>query len=159
MIQAASVGIPGSGVVIQVGDGFITNLLIETYWGGWKPALYVFDNENTPVSWGGKVLTNFTSAFYYTDVPVSGLTATNDSPTKLGNSTTLTATVTGGTNISYNWDFGDSTGGTGKFTGHTYSNPGYYTAKVFATNEAGTSFAETLVYVYLSRVYLPIIMR
>ncbi len=41
------------------------------------------------------------------DDPIEGLTAENNSPTPLGETTTFTATVTGGTNIQYDWDFGD----------------------------------------------------
>ncbi|MEW5958146.1 MAG: PKD domain-containing protein, partial [Chloroflexota bacterium] len=39
--------------------------------------------------------------------PITGLSAANDSPTELGQATTLTATLTAGTEVSYNWDFGD----------------------------------------------------
>jgi hypothetical protein len=42
-----------------------------------------------------------------TEAPISGLTAFNDSPTVIGGSTLLSATVEAGTNVSYAWDFGD----------------------------------------------------
>ncbi len=41
--------------------------------------------------------------------PIIGLQATNDSPTVLGNATTLTATIQTGTNVTFTWDFGDGT--------------------------------------------------
>ncbi len=44
-------------------------------------------------------------------VPVSGLAAFNSSPTFVGSSTTFTATIAAGTNVAYQWNFGD--GGTG----------------------------------------------
>ena len=105
------------------------------------------------------MLTNFSSAFYYTDVPVSGLTAINDSPTELGNSTTLTASVTGGTNVLYDWDFGDTNTGSGETTSHTYTLAGFYTATVTATNESGSYYADTHVFIYDTRVFLPMILR
>jgi len=43
-----------------------------------------------------------------TDAPIAGLEATNDSPTMLGNPTTLTATISAGSNVTYTWAFGDN---------------------------------------------------
>ena len=91
------------------------------------------------------------SAFTQTVVTVlpnaiAGLTATNDSPTLLGDVTTLTATVTGGTlPITYAWEFGDGITATGAMQTYTYAGIGTYTATVTATNPAGESVAETLV--------------
>jgi subtilisin-like proprotein convertase family protein len=47
-----------------------------------------------------------------TDALIAGLGAFNDGPTALGNSTTLTVTLTAGTHVSYTWDFGDGHGPT-----------------------------------------------
>jgi PKD repeat protein len=69
-----------------------------------------------------------------TDIPISGLTAFNDSPTLLGEATTFTAVITSGTNVSYTWDFGDSQFGSGETITHTYPLIGIYTATVTATN-------------------------
>ncbi|MBN1889167.1 MAG: PKD domain-containing protein [Thermoflexales bacterium] len=44
------------------------------------------------------------------DTPIAGLALANDSPTVLGSPTTLTATVTAGTAITYAWDWGDDSG-------------------------------------------------
>jgi hypothetical protein len=37
--------------------------------------------------------------------PIGGLSATNDSPTMLGQATTFTATLNSGSGVSYTWDF------------------------------------------------------
>ncbi|MBD3252038.1 PKD domain-containing protein, partial [Candidatus Uhrbacteria bacterium] len=68
-----------------------------------------------------------TTSVTVTDVPVAGVSATNDSPTTLGQATNLTATVTAGTNVTYTWDFGDDTTGSGATPAHTYSGVGSYT--------------------------------
>jgi hypothetical protein len=44
-----------------------------------------------------------TTVITITDVPIAGLTATNDCPTMLGGVTTLSATVESGSNVSYAW--------------------------------------------------------
>ena len=54
-------------------------------------------------------------------VPITGLTAVNNSPTALGSLTTLTATLSTGSKVSYSWDFGDgSMPGTGAAVSYTY---------------------------------------
>ncbi len=143
MIQASALGIPGNGAVITVTGNFTANLLIETNSGGWQPALQVFDGYNTP--YGMYAQSSFDGEFYYTDVPVAGLTAANDSPTPLGSPTTLTATITTGTNPSYAWDFGDGTLGSGGITTHTFPALGVYTALVTATNDANAITATTTI--------------
>ncbi len=79
--------------------------------------------------------------------PPTGLSATNNSPTALGSGTTLTATVTGGINLTYAWNFGDGSFGAGATITHTYAAAGTYTAVVTATNSAGSLTATTTVYV------------
>ncbi len=79
------------------------------------------------------------------DSPITGLAAANNSPTTLGNATFFTATITGGTNVTYTWNFGDSTTGSGANTTHTYAAIGSYTARVTATNSVGSVVATTPV--------------
>jgi hypothetical protein len=55
------------------------------------------NNENFIVSYAGTI--------YQIDNTITGLTATNSSPTKLHSPTTFNATVTAGTNISYSWNY------------------------------------------------------
>jgi uncharacterized repeat protein (TIGR01451 family) len=86
-----------------------------------------------------------TAVVTFTDVPVEGLTAINDSPTLLGNSTALTATITAGTNVNYVWDLDNGQSGSGSQVSHTYLGAGSYTAVVTASNESSVVTATTPV--------------
>lgn len=79
------------------------------------------------------------------DVAIAGLVANNDSPTTIGQTTFLSATVTTGTNVAYTWDFGDGTNGGGTVTNHSYLSVGIYTATVTASNSLGVVTATTTV--------------
>jgi hypothetical protein len=105
------------------------------------------------------------------DAPITGLVLINDSPTTLGNITTLTATVTAGSNVTYTWDLGDGSAtfttnaGNGAVVGHTYPVVGEYTAVLTASNSVSVLTATTTVFVqepselpeYL--LYLPLVTR
>jgi len=95
------------------------------------------------------------------DEPIEGLTAGNDSPTVLGDLTTLTASVTAGTNVTYLWDFGDGSPLVGGQTvTHAYPAVGVYTATVTATNNSGSADAETVVTILMRHyVYVPIVVK
>jgi len=93
-----------------------------------------------------------------TDASISGLSAANSSPTLLGQTTRFTATITGGTNVTYQWNFGDGKTGSGVTTTHTYTTAGPYTATVTATNSAGSKSVNTPVAIWV-RMYLPLIRR
>ena len=96
------------------------------------------------------------------DRAIGGLQAFNDSPTMLGNPTALWATVVTGTNVTYQWAFGDGQGGNGISVTHTYVAQGLYTAIVTATNSVGSITATTQVSITKSpttTVYLPLVMR
>ena len=79
------------------------------------------------------------------DISISNLIASNNSPTLLGESTTLSATIQAGTNVIYTWDFGDNEAGSGQFTTHSYSSVGTYTAIVTGTNSVGSTTSTTPV--------------
>ena len=95
------------------------------------------------------------------DVPISGLSASNDSPTLLGNATTLSATVTAGSNIIYSWDFGDGETGDGEVVTHTYTSAGIYTATITATNSTNTLTADTIVTITAPYydLYFPLVIK
>jgi PKD repeat protein len=86
-----------------------------------------------------------TTVVTVTDIAISGLTAVNDSPTPLGNLTTLTATVSSGSDVNYIWDLGDSSQATGTVITHEYEQIGVYTAVVTATNTINTLTATAIV--------------
>jgi PKD repeat protein len=94
---------------------------------------------------------------------ITELVAVNDGPTVLGATTTLTATVTAGTNTSHTWDLGDGTPATGDVVHHVYPEAGQYTAVVTATNEVNLLTTISTVDMVTSEedilVYLPLVMR
>jgi PKD repeat protein len=95
------------------------------------------------------------------DVAIEGLAAINDSPTLLGQATTLTATVTAGSDVAYSWAFGDGTSSTGEgaVVQFTYPASGDYVAIVTASNSVGLVTTTTTVSVTPHRVYLPCVLR
>ncbi len=103
----------------------------------------------------------YTNTATVTDVPVAGLVAANDSPTVLGNPTTLTATVIAGSHVSYTWAFGDGAPGSGAVVTHTYPAVGVYTAVVTASNPVSELTATTTVTITGPgfSIYLPVVMR
>jgi len=96
---------------------------------------------------------------YVADAPITGLQASNDSPTLIGQTTTFSATLAGGTGVTYSWDFGDGTSGSGITATHTYAHPSIYDATLTATNSAGTQKDITSVTVFAYYAHLPIIFR
>ncbi len=77
------------------------------------------------------------------EAPITGLAASNDSPTGIGAATHLSSTVTLGSHITYTWSLGDGSIATGANVTHTYAQVGSYTAVVTATNPMGTVTATT----------------
>jgi hypothetical protein len=96
----------------------------------------------------------------HVDEAISGLTAANDGPTVLGNPTELTATITGGSNVTYEWDFGDSTSGSGPVVSHQYTAPGTYPAEVTATNSLGQETATTIITIDEPiKIFMPLLVK
>jgi len=94
---------------------------------------------------------------------IGGLTANNDSPTPLGSATTLTATITDGSNVTYTWAFGhDGATGSGAVVTHIYPAIDTYTAVVTASNSISMDTATTTVTIVeapILNLYLPIILK
>lgn len=96
----------------------------------------------------------------HVDEAISGLTAANDGPTVLGNPTELTATITDGSNVTYEWDFGDGNSGSGAAISHQYATPGTYTAEVTATNSLGQETATTIIIIDEPvKTFLPLLVK
>jgi len=87
-----------------------------------------------------------TTRVMITDMVISDLVASNSSPMALGISTAFTATVGNGSNVVYQWNFGDgSVSGSGATTSHIYAAIGVYGALVTATNSVNSITATTRV--------------
>ena len=95
----------------------------------------------------------------FTHIPISGLSVTNSSPTMVSKATLFTATLTTGSGVRYQWNFGDGSGrdGSSSAVSHTYGKAGNYTAIVTATNSLGSMSAATSVVIKKSNIYLPIL--
>ncbi len=79
---------------------------------------------------------------------ITDLEIFNDSPTMPGDSTLLWASITGGTNVVYSWDFGDGTvedSGSKSSVGHIFTVAGTYTATLTASNSVSQLSASTLI--------------
>lgn len=100
---------------------------------------------------------------YAGDEAITNLVATNDSPTELGYTTTLTATIGAGTNVTYTWDFGDGASGIGPVVTHMYTQAGNYLARVTATNSVTNLEAITEVKIFIPEVtfyfFLPVTVK
>jgi len=113
------------------------------------------------VTAGNSVSTLMATTTVTIDEPIAGLEAFNDSPTMLGSPTTLTATFTAGSNVSFTWAFGDGTFGSGAVLTHTYPAALTYTTLVTASNSVSTMTATTVVTITEPTyyIYLPLVLR
>jgi PKD repeat protein len=95
------------------------------------------------------------------DIPINGLEADNDGPTLLGNETQFTATLTAGSNVTYEWDFGDGDGESGSAVAHQYASQDIYTVELTATNLVSQETATTLVYIteQFDWIYMPLLAK
>lgn len=114
-----------------------------------------FENQPRPLGSG------FDIGFDEADL-ITGLTIIySPNPTVTVQSTaTFTATVTGGSDVTYAWDFGDGTPGeTGTPVPHEYTAPGVYTVTLTAANSSGSVSTSVEVIVVAGKIYLPVVMR
>ncbi len=107
---------------------------------------------------------NVLPAAFTIEVPITGLAAQSDSPTLLGETTTFTATVSAGSNITFTWNFGDdSAPEQGANVTHTYAEPGEYTVTVTASNALGseefTLEVDVIGAPVVKPIFLPVVRR
>jgi branched-chain amino acid transport system substrate-binding protein len=81
--------------------------------------------------------------FFKWVAPVSRPAAKIDSVTDLGHTTTFTATIATGNDVTYTWAFGDGLTGSGQVVTHTYATSGAFTAVVTASNRMNSVTAQT----------------
>ena len=103
-------------------------------------------------------LSAVTDVVVVTDLAVTGLTIDVDSPVRVGQAVQFAALVTGGTGISYAWDFGDGATGTGPTPLHTYTETDIYAVTVTATNTVSELVAQAQVEVK-AYLFLPVTVR
>ena len=99
-----------------------------------------------------------TTVVHVNDQAITGLQAENNSPTRVGRSVSFTATLVTGSNVLYQWNFGDGTVADPTnllLATHIYSRYGSFTAILTATNQSGISVAESPVMVQPYSIYLP----
>ncbi len=97
----------------------------------------------------------------FTPISISGLSVTNSSPTVVSKATLFTATLTTGSGVRYQWNFGDGSAsdGSSAAVSHTYSKAGNYSAIVTATNSLGSMSAATPVIIKKFIMYLPLLIK
>lgn len=96
------------------------------------------------------------------DQAITNLQAHNNSPIKVGRSVNFTATLAAGSNVLYQWNFGDgviSNPTTLLTATHVYTRYGSFTAIVTATNQSGINGVETLVVIQPYAVYIPLLRK
>lgn len=88
-----------------------------------------------------------TTTVQIADVPIAGLEVIGGGPVLLGQPSFFTATVTAGTNVTYEWDFQDGQTGTGPTPQHTFAEGGVYYVHVTARNSRNlqTDYVEAAV--------------
>ena len=87
------------------------------------------------------------------------LVASNSSPTRIGNATHFTTSLSAETPMTYRWNFGDGVVSAPMLTvtgTHTYTAYGTFTAVVTATSSLGFLTATTPVLIEPYRLYLPL---
>lgn len=86
------------------------------------------------------------------DANVFGLLMRQSGPNTVGQSTQFSASITSGTGVHYEWDFGDGVviSDAGVVVAHTYAIAGTYTATITASNGVGDAVVTTRVTIWLT---------
>jgi beta-glucosidase len=151
-VSSPGAGLPTGSITFMIGSTLITQTLSASGVAVYSTSALAVGLHPAAATYNGD--TNFSSSTQtltggqvVTDTAIAGLTAANSSPTGLTNATFFTATINAGSNVTYQWNFGDGQTGSGATAIHTYAAAGIYTAIVTATNSAGSLPAMTTVYV------------
>ena len=96
------------------------------------------------------------------DQSIGGLEIIDNSPVKVGRTAVLTAVLATGSNVTYQWNFGDGVVSdltTIFTTTHVYTRYGSFTATVTATNQTSANMAEKVIMVQPYSIYVPILQK
>lgn len=90
--------------------------------------------------------------------PSFQVSATNDSPKQVGQSTTFTATVTDGNpnGLTFSWNFGDGQTAEGRVVQHAYAQLGTYDAFVMARRGNESQIATTVATIVAAPIFEPV---
>jgi hypothetical protein len=100
----------------------------------------------------------------FLDTAISGLALQADSPVDVNTPAAFLASVSLGTNVVFEWDFGDGTMGRGSSVTHAYTTARAYTVTLTARNNSSSATTSALVTVLEPantdiNVYLPMLAR
>lgn len=103
------------------------------------------------------------------DAPISGLALQHNCPCEVGMAVNFATFVSSGSNVHYQWDFGDGTTAEGALVKHEYATAGSYLVQLTASNRVGTSDLSALVLVLerdeeaekvqIRQLFLPLVQR
>lgn len=96
------------------------------------------------------------------DQSIGGLQIIDNSPVKVGGTAVLTAVLATGSNVIYQWNFGDgviSDQTTFLTTTHVYTRYGAFTAIVTATNQTSVNMVDTVIVIQPYSIYVPILQK
>jgi hypothetical protein len=79
------------------------------------------------------------------DMPITGLSAANSGPGYTNTPVTLSAGISSGSGVTFEWNLGDGSLAAGPLVEHIYTTPGAYTATVTASNNGSSAQAQTVV--------------
>jgi uncharacterized protein (DUF2141 family) len=79
------------------------------------------------------------------DMPITGLSAANSGPGYTNTPVALSAGISSGSGVTFEWNLGDGILADGALVEHTYTTPGEYTATVTASNNGSSAQAQTVV--------------
>lgn len=98
----------------------------------------------------------FTRVVSILQTPQAGFLSS--SPDNVGQTTVFTSTSSG-TDLSYDWDFGDVTSSTNMNPTHVYPAIGTYTVLLTVTNAVGSDTAIGIVEITPWQIFLPLVMK
>ncbi|NIN65340.1 MAG: PKD domain-containing protein, partial [Anaerolineae bacterium] len=125
-----------------------TSWVLATGTSSWSSTLTLVEGPNTIYARATDTAGNSETVSISVTVDITKPTADAGEAQTVRVGATVTFDAGGSTDnvaiVSYEWDFGDGTTGTGKTTTHTYANPGTYTVTLTVRDAAGNINTDNL---------------